>query len=476
MAKAIIRAAKQKGGSVAASGKHNDRTRETPNADKEKEKDNQVLIGDERNVREIVTEIIDEHGGRPRSDSVEAVELVMTASREFFTDGQEEIIPQKVDAFVERGLVFLNDKSNLGICAKAVLHVDERTPHIQAHMVPIDPNGKLNCKYFLGGRAKMVALQDKYYEVMKPLGLERGERGSRATHTAIQKFYGAITKNHSLGLDLNRLPDPPRLSFTKESVEAYKRSFVEEVNRQVAEPLKTLNHQAGLAREERGRREASERASAEKVAEAERGRAEAERAALAAQTKLQEMVTQNRGLWDLNDTLEKKSKGLEKELTAERLKTREQSARVADISMEKVMDRLVYFRRDESSYTYRDTAGRVAFAIQNDNTLRDSKGEVICSNSIDLVIQMEKIQGRTLSEGDAANLLSKTFGEKEVKAAFLAKSEQLVSAFFEKNRVQEREQQKAIEPERQPATRAQEPAQAKERDRGVDREEHIHSR
>src|SRR6266404_2722101 len=124
MAFAVIRAAKQKGGGVAASGKHNDRARETPNADKEKERENRVLVGDERDVKAIVTEIIDEHGGKPRSDSVEAIELLLTASREFFTDGKEEILPERVDAFVEKGIEFIEQNAKFGECAKAVLHMD----------------------------------------------------------------------------------------------------------------------------------------------------------------------------------------------------------------------------------------------------------------------------------------------------------------------------------------------------------------
>ncbi len=476
MAFAIIRAAKQKGGSVAASGQHNDRTRETPNADKEKKAENKLLIGDDRNVREIVTEIIDDHGGRPRIDSVEAVELLMTASHEYFTDGRQEIIPERVDAFVEKGIKFLEEKANFGICAKADLHMDERTPHIHAHMVPIDPKGKLNCKYFMGGRDKLTALQDRYYEVMSPLGLERGERGSRATHTDIKKFYGAITRDHVLKIDIERLPDPPRLIPSKDSIEKYKKSVVVEIHRQTAEPLKTLHQQSMLAREERARRETSERISAAKVAEAERGRADADRRTLLEQVKFREYAVAANKLLERHDMLEKKAKDLEKQLAAERQKTQEQSARVTDIRMSEVMDKLNYYERDKSTYTYRDTQGRVALAIPKDNTLRNSTGEVICSNSIDLVIRMEKFQGRTITESDAMIWLSKTFGEERAMAAVLVMTEQRVPLLFEQRREQEREHQKAIELERQPATRAQEPTHKQEREPKAEREEYAHIR
>src|SRR2546429_5238966 len=156
---AIARTAKQKGGSVASSGHHNDRTRETLNADPGKRDHNRILIGDERNVRETVTQVIEEYGGKPRSDSVEAVEMVLTATHDYFTDERGEIDEEKLEKFVDQAVAFLRDPESGGICVKAVLHLDERTPHIQAHKVPVDPEGKLNCKHYFGGREKMRAYQ-----------------------------------------------------------------------------------------------------------------------------------------------------------------------------------------------------------------------------------------------------------------------------------------------------------------------------
>jgi hypothetical protein len=118
----------QKGGSVASSGHHNDRTRETLNADPERKDQNRVIIGEDRNVRELVSEVIKEHGGKPRKDSVEAVEMVLTATHAHFTDERGEIDQEKVDCFVEQAKVFLEDPRSGGLCVKAVLHMDEQTP------------------------------------------------------------------------------------------------------------------------------------------------------------------------------------------------------------------------------------------------------------------------------------------------------------------------------------------------------------
>ena len=86
----------------------------------------------------------------------------------------------KTNEFMEqledRGFVFV----------KAVAHRDEQTPHVVAYGVPLDKSKRLNCKSHLGGREKLSALQDEYAERMKPLGLQRGIRGSQAEHQRVK--------------------------------------------------------------------------------------------------------------------------------------------------------------------------------------------------------------------------------------------------------------------------------------------------
>lgn len=125
---AILGVAKQKGGSVALSGHHNDRTHSVPNADPERTHLNRVLHGDDRNVRETVTEIIDGHGGKPRKDSVEAIEILCKASPAYFKEKDPVKRREKLDAFVEQAMRFLLDERSGGKLVKAVLHLDERNP------------------------------------------------------------------------------------------------------------------------------------------------------------------------------------------------------------------------------------------------------------------------------------------------------------------------------------------------------------
>src|SRR5207302_3664751 len=71
-----------------------------------------------------------------------------------------------------------------------VLHRDELSTHLQALVVPIDERGRLNARHFIGGdRHRLSELQDSYAERMAALGLERGVRGSVATHEEVKQWY-----------------------------------------------------------------------------------------------------------------------------------------------------------------------------------------------------------------------------------------------------------------------------------------------
>jgi hypothetical protein len=230
MAFCTIGVDKQKGGNVGSSSRHNDRERETPNADPERTRLNRVLIGDDRNARYRVREIIDDYGGKPRRDSVEAVELLLSASHEYFVGRDGEIDPERLERWVEQATKFLRDRRNCGICAKAVLHLDERTPHIHAHMVPITEDGRLSATHFLDGPKKMQELHTRQAGYMKELGLERGRLGSRATHERVKQFYASVDREPELKIEPDRIPYPGRLKvLTAEGARAYKMEVLSHV-------------------------------------------------------------------------------------------------------------------------------------------------------------------------------------------------------------------------------------------------------
>ena len=186
MGYAIMRTAKLKGaGSIGGSIAHAYRERETPNADLDRTPDNEVLVQyDPETCRQDIEK------GRTRSDNVEVIEVVLTTSPEWM----EQATPEQKAEWKEKSMEWLKEEFGEENIQSAVLHKDETTDHISAHVTPIDENGKLNAKKWLGGKQKCQEIQDRYAEKVKDLGLERGERGSKARHQEVSKYYGRVEK------------------------------------------------------------------------------------------------------------------------------------------------------------------------------------------------------------------------------------------------------------------------------------------
>lgn len=446
MAFAIGRISKQKGGSVGASSGHNNRQRETPNADPSKEKDNRVLIGDGRSVPERVKQVIAEHGGKPRSDSVEAVEALLTASPEWFLDDNEQIDQKKVDQFCEKAKKFLLNRKYCGICIGATLHMDEKTPHIHAHLVPIDPNGKLNCKHYFGSRQKLREWQNAFAKEMEPLGLERGVKDSRARHQDVKDFYKAITREHRIRVDPQKVPDPPRMFVTKDAAQKYKEEVIRAVVEQVKEPIRTQLDQAKLTREETAKRKEIEK-------RAERQIALVEKSALEAVRQLEQADQVNAALEQRNLGLQASNDALKKQLRAEMTRANEHaviatqlSERTRDIPIVDVMDRLGYGREQVGSmHIYRDAQQQIAMLVA-DNQLRNTSHEMICRNSLSVVMHMRTSNEgqQNFTKGDAMNWLADNFGGDRAAGAFRVHQEHQLEDYFEdrqrRREMQERQQ------------------------------------
>lgn len=477
-----MRMEKRKGGQITISSRHNDRTQAVPNADPERARLNRILAGDERNARTLVTEVIKAHGGKPRKDSVEAIEFLCKASPEFFAEKDPKKFQEKVEAFVEQAMKFLRDPESGGKLVKAVLHMDEHTPHIHAYKVPIDPEGKLNNKHYMRDREMMERNQDRYYEYMKPLGLERGQRRSRATHERIEDFYKSIDAPVRLEVDHDEIPDPPKVILTEEARKKYKDKVIRAVLKELEEPHKIMRDQAMLARHEKGQREEAERKAAdaerqatERVAVTERAAAErvekAERTAvevLGENDKLRDLA---RSLLGERNQLRAALKELGREKEEVQLRARDYHDRLSDIPLPEVMHKLGYGREQQgTSHVYRDTQGQVALRVEGQK-LFDYQNKVICRNSVDLVIHMRRqhqgVEG--FNQTQALEFLRAEFGDKRAAGAAVAHREQYALEFFGRLRDRE-ERERSLVPQRSddPWRGPQGKAEDRDRPRGHD--------
>lgn len=211
---AILRTEKLKApANVAGSASHIERTRPTKNADPEKAHLNRWLIGGPGMYAES-RKVWDSLSKKPRSTAVHGFEVLMTASPEAFHERN-----LNVEEFSRLAIAWAKEEFAGATIIGACLHLDEKTPHIQMIVVPTErkPDGtlSLNCRKYLGDKEKLSEMQTRFADALAPLGLDRGIKGSKATHTKISQFYGAITSKDQVKLKRPVVGVPPLILSSK---------------------------------------------------------------------------------------------------------------------------------------------------------------------------------------------------------------------------------------------------------------------
>ena len=178
---AIMRFAKYKGPEITNIEAHNERRKEkyasNPDIDLTRSKHNFHLIEPPQRYRAEAERQISAAGCRTRKDSVRLVEVLFTATPEFF---QGKKLPE-IRQYFEEALHFLEQYQAKETIISAVVHMDEKTPHMHLSFVPLTPDGRLSAKEIVGNKKKLSWWQDKFWEhmVLKYPDLERGESASQ---------------------------------------------------------------------------------------------------------------------------------------------------------------------------------------------------------------------------------------------------------------------------------------------------------
>lgn len=201
MPQAIIRIAKIKTkGAAQGKTKHNYRLMDTPNADPERTATlNQELVNTDRLDYWSLAEARIKEGiaktarGKPRTvreDQVRAVEIVLTASPDWFKRGEDRQAEDvRGSQWVADNLDFLKNKYGEKNVVSFTLHQDETTPHIHAVVIPLTEKGRLSADTLFNPET-LTQLQTDYAQAMAPHGLERGVEGSRRQHQDMKQVYG----------------------------------------------------------------------------------------------------------------------------------------------------------------------------------------------------------------------------------------------------------------------------------------------
>ena len=177
---AILRFAKYKGPEIGHIESHNERTKEkyasNPDVDTSRSHLNFHLVTPQRKYRAEAEKQIAEAGCRTRSDSVRVVEALVTSSPEFFKGKKKS----EVKAYFQEALDFIREHQDPKNIISAVVHMDEKTPHMHLCFVPLTEDGRLSAKEIVGNKKKLTQWQDRFWEhmVKKYPDLERGESAS----------------------------------------------------------------------------------------------------------------------------------------------------------------------------------------------------------------------------------------------------------------------------------------------------------
>ena len=220
---AILRFAKYKGPEIGRIEAHDERTKDkyasNPDVDTSRSRLNFHLVKPLRSYRAEAEKQIAEAGCRARKDSVRVVETLITASPEFF-QGKK---PREVKEFFEYALDFIQKKQAPETIISAVVHMDEKTPHMHLCFVPLTADGRLSAIDIIGNKKKLSQWQDEFWKhmVKKYPDFERGESASETgrTHIPPRLFKEAVRLNRQKDKIAQLLSEITPLNAKKKSSE-----------------------------------------------------------------------------------------------------------------------------------------------------------------------------------------------------------------------------------------------------------------
>lgn len=191
MSFAVARMVKLKANDVRGIQYHNQREREAKtnsDIDKTKTKLNYDLVNPEKiKFTSKINEIIESQktsDRKIRKDAVVVCEWIITSDSSYF----ENLSPEEENRFFKESYKFFSERFGKQNVAYAIVHKDEKTPHMHLGIVPMR-DGKLQAKNIFN-RTALQKIQDDFPRHLQDMGfdLERGKQGSTAKHIKTQQF------------------------------------------------------------------------------------------------------------------------------------------------------------------------------------------------------------------------------------------------------------------------------------------------
>ena len=217
MGYAVLHLEKAKGTDSRMSA-HIERTVHPKNADRTRTHLNRELVQFPEGVRnrtQAIAHRVETAGIRRKvgTNQVRAIRVLLTGSnkdmKQMEADGQ-------LDEWCNDSLQWLRETYGEQNLVSAVLHMDEKTPHIHATVIPIvtgerrkagqeEQNGKKKyrkknpqdvrlCADDVMARHRLKHYQDTYAQAMNKYGLQRGVDGSLARHISTMQYYKQLVE------------------------------------------------------------------------------------------------------------------------------------------------------------------------------------------------------------------------------------------------------------------------------------------
>lgn len=247
---AVLRVAKLKTQAQAlAATAHNYRQKAVPNAELDEARPNREYVNHERKDYWSLAEARIQEAGvkRVRSDSVRAMEVILTGSPEgYVRDKEGRAVDYSRSKWAQDNLHFLQRQFGKENVVSFTLHQDEKTPHIHAVVVPITEKKTLSADQLFNPQS-LRQLQTAYAEAMREHGMSRGVEHSKAQHQPMRRLYGQEVEVSKQVAELSRVPDsgafklddPPLLNREK-----WKQEQEARINAEIARRVQEVQERA----------------------------------------------------------------------------------------------------------------------------------------------------------------------------------------------------------------------------------------
>ncbi|MDX6154483.1 MobV family relaxase [Marinococcus sp. PL1-022] len=133
-----------------------------------------------------------------RKDAVRIASFLVSSDEEFFNG----LTLEEEKQFFEDSLTFFQERYGKENIAYAMVHKDEKTPHMHVGLVPLTDDGRLAAKDFFGKPKQLVELQDDYAGFVKAQGfdLERGVSSDKK-HIEERRFKALTAEKRAASAD-----------------------------------------------------------------------------------------------------------------------------------------------------------------------------------------------------------------------------------------------------------------------------------